>query len=555
MTAKAMQFHSSPRREPAAEAWLTIDGVHPELVSLEKRETTIGRLPTSDVFISGDGVSRTHARIVQEGHHYVLRDCGSTCGTYVNGRRVVECVLSPGDRIGLGRVSGAQLTFHCNDVESSPVTRSGSDGIDFTQMAAVLDIIKAIGSGRLLDEVLTLVIDAALATSAAERGFIMLLDGDGELAVRTARKGGGVDLRGTPFTTSRKIPHEVCRTGQTAVVLDLNSTSLGEPHEQSLRAGIRHVVCVPLRVVPPANTGSGRARIIGVLYLDGSAARGVVPQGTVSALETLATQAALAIESARLYDEAAQKALIERDLRLAAEIQRALLPPGTCNGEFFEIAATAEPCRTVGGDFYDYLSLDDDRLGFTLGDVAGKGPSAALLAVAVLNTFAALAPVCGNPAELLSRTNAALLRRAVEARFATMFYGVTAPDGVLRYCNAGQEPPAVVRRDRIEWLETGGIVLGLFGTATYDAGTVRLEPGDLVVVFSDGITEARNTAGEEFGRDRLQAVLRRCYGESAQATLAVLLREIELFSAGTLQYDDITVLVLRYEPPVVTSRG
>lgn len=545
----AMQLQSPYSSTHTSEAWLTIDGVHPELVSLEKGLTTIGRLPTSDVFISGDGVSRTHARIAREGSHFVLRDCGSRCGTFVNGRRVVECVLSSGDRIGLGRASGAQLTFQSNDLESSPVTRSGSDGIDFTQMAAVLDIIKAIGSGRLLDEVLTLVIDAALATSAVERGFILLLDLEGELKVRTARAAGGIDLTGTSFTTSQKIPREVCRTGQTSVVLDLNSASLGEPHEQSLRAGIRHVVCVPLRVVPPANAGTSRARIIGVLYLDASAARGVVPYATVSALETLATQAALAIESARLYDEAAQKALIERDLRLAAEIQRALLPAPTCDGGFFEIAAAALPSRMVGGDFYDYLALDDGHVGFTLGDVAGKGPSAALLAVAVLNTFAALAPVCRNPAELSSRINATLLRRAVEARFATMFYGVTAPDGVLRYCNAGQEPPAVVRRDRVEWLETGGIVLGLFATAAYEAGTVQLDPGDVVVAFSDGITEARNTAGEEFGRERLHAILRRCRGESARAILDAILGAIHQFSAGAVQYDDITVLVFRYEGP------
>ena len=547
MTAKAMQFHPVPPSLQPCEAWLTIDGVHPELVSLEKAVTTVGRLPTSDVFIAGDGVSRVHARIAREGSDYVLRDCGSRCGTYVNGRRIVECVLSPGDCIGLGRISGAQLTFHSNGPDSTPLTRGGSDAIDFTQMAAVLDILKAIGSGRLLDEVLTLVIDAALVTSGAERGFIMLLDLEGELKVRTARKTGGADLSNTPFTTSQKIPREVCRTGQTSVVLDLNSTSLREPHEQSVRAGIRHVVCVPLRVVPPAHGGTSRARIIGVLYLDGSAARGIVPHATVSAVETLATQAALAIESARLYDEAAQKALIERDLHLAAEIQRALLPPPTCDGGFFEIAATALPCRTVGGDFFDYLPLGDNRVGFTLGDVAGKGSSAALLAVAVLNNFAALAPVCANPAELLSGINGALLRRAVEARFATMFYAVAAPGGVLRYCNAGQEPPAVVRRDRFEWLETGGIVLGLFGTASYEAGTVQLDPGDTVVLFSDGITEARNTAGEEFGRDRLCAVLGRCRGESARTTLDAILSEIQQFSAGALQYDDITVLVFRYE--------
>ena len=168
-----------------------------------------------------------------------------------------------------------------------------------------------------------------------------------------------------------------------------------------------------------------------------------------------------------------------------------------------DLAAESIPCRTVGGDFFDYLEVGERGLGFALGDVAGKGPPAALLAAAVQSNFVAHAPVSNDPAEAMARVNKALLRRAIDARFATMFYGAVTADGHLSYCNAGQEPPLVIAQDGTTWLETGGPVLGLLTIATYEFATVVLEPGDLVVVCSDGVTEARNLAGDEFGRDRL----------------------------------------------------
>jgi sigma-B regulation protein RsbU (phosphoserine phosphatase) len=211
-----------------------------------------------------------------------------------------------------------------------------------------------------------------------------------------------------------------------------------------------------------------------------------------------------------------------------------------------DFAAASEPCRTVGGDFFDYIELGDRGLGFALGDVAGKGPPAALLAAAVQSNFAALAPVSADPADAMSRINAALLRRAIEARFATMFYGLMLSGGRLSYCNAGQEPPLVVRQDSTEWLEEGGPVLGLLSIATYDYGTTVLSPGDLVVICSDGVTEARNGAGDEFGRERLVESLSGSHGLKPDIVLEQLLADVWKFALGAPQADDITALVLRY---------
>ncbi len=204
------------------------------------------------------------------------------------------------------------------------------------------------------------------------------------------------------------------------------------------------------------------------------------------------------------------------------------------------------PCRTVGGDFFDYLALNDGRFGFALGDVAGKGPPAALLAATVQSHFVAQAPVTDNPGDTMIRINGALLRRAVDARFATMFYGALSDDGVLTYSNAGQEPPLVVGRDATSWLEAGGPVLGLLPGASYDFGTITLERGDLVIVFSDGVSEAANRAGEEFGRAGIRQAMSRCHGVAPDAALETLLAEVRRHAEGSAQGDDITALVLRY---------
>jgi sigma-B regulation protein RsbU (phosphoserine phosphatase) len=287
-------------------------------------------------------------------------------------------------------------------------------------------------------------------------------------------------------------------------------------------------------------------RVIGVLYLDGRTPSTRRSSAVLASLEAFATQAALAIESARLYAEAAEKARVDRELRVAADMQRSLLAPPAFDGEYCDLAAVSIPCRTIGGDFYDDLELVDGSLAFALGDVAGKGPPAALLAAAVQSNFVAQASIGSDPAQTTARINTALLRRPIEARFATMFLGVLSKDGRLSTCNAGQEPPLVVDHHGTTWLRAGGPVLGLLTVARYESETVQLKPNDLVVIYSDGITEVMNIAGEEFGRERLVEAIKHCHGTRPEAVLEILLNAVGTFSRGAPQADDITVLILRY---------
>lgn len=245
----------------------------------------------------------------------------------------------------------------------------------------------------------------------------------------------------------------------------------------------------------------------------------------------------------------AEKARFERDLQMAAEIQRALLPAPTHSGPSFDLAAASTACRAVGGDFFDYLELPGRSFGFALGDVAGKGPAAALLTAVAQSIFAAHAPLLDGPAKTMERINQGLLRHAIEGRFTTMFYGVLAHDGHLSYCNAGHEPALLVGRNGVQLLEKGGVVLGLFEHAAYETCALLLAPGDVVVVYSDGFTEARNPMDEEFGRERLVACVSTGRGVEPQAVLERLSRSLHVFTAGSPQVDDLSAIVVRYRGP------
>jgi len=400
--------------------------------------------------------------------------------------------------------------------------------------------------------VLALVLDSAIEVTGAERGFIMMANRETkQLEFKLARARGKVTLSGRTFETSRKIPETVFATGQQTIVEDLLDGDLAQLHTGTVALGIRHVLCTPLRLVRYVERAElkGADEIIGVLYLD-SRERGALRSAHAqSALDTLSAEAALAIENARLYRETLDKAKLEQDLKVAAAIQQSLLPAANREGPFFSTAAASIACRAVGGDFYDYVDLPPDQFGFIVGDVAGKGSPAALLAAAVLGMFGAEATYQAGAAPLMTRMNHGLFRRAIEARFLTSFYGILAPDGSLTYCNAGHNAPLLVSRSAIRRLERGGVVLGLFEKATYEQETVTLEPGDLVILFSDGVTEAMNPAMDEFTDDRLLDCAIKHRGQTPQEVLDALLADVHEFCAGATQSDDITVVMVRYNGP------
>jgi sigma-B regulation protein RsbU (phosphoserine phosphatase) len=337
----------------------------------------------------------------------------------------------------------------------------------------------------------------------------------------------------------------VFTSGRLRIVEDLMDSGMAPNHLGTVALGIRHVICAPLRLVRYVERAEDRLgdKVIGVLYLDSREPGTLTSSAARTALETLSAEAAIAIENARLYREALERAKLDQELKVAAAIQRSLLPKSNRTGPFFSTAGTSVPCRAVGGDFFDYVDVEPGRFGFVLGDVAGKGAPAALLAAAVLGMFSAEATYQRQCAPLITRINQGLFRRGIEGRFLTAFYGILTADGSLLYSNAGHNPPLLITRTEVRRLEAGG----LFEHAAYEEERLQLAPGDVVVAFSDGVSEAMNEAGDEYSDERLIAALDAHRDQDPDALLTALLADVRGFCGRATANDDVTMVVVRYE--------
>ena len=288
------------------------DGLGRRVIPIDKPTLTIGRRTESDVRLVGSDVSREHAEIVQnDGRCCCSRTAARATAPSSTARPVTEHRLVHGDRVQFGRTGGAEVVFlHRRRRSSSGTSTAGTAVGDIRQMATLLEGLRALGSGRVLDEVLALVLDAAIGVTGAERGFIMLAGDDRALDMKLARARGRVTLPGNRFDTSRKIPEEVFATGELKVVADLLDGDLAQDHRGTVALGIRHVLCTPLRLVRYLDRPdmAPEARAIGVLYLDSREKGQLLSQATRSALDTLANEAGVAIENARLYRETLEKA-------------------------------------------------------------------------------------------------------------------------------------------------------------------------------------------------------------------------------------------------------
>ena len=288
------------------------------------------------------------------------------------------------------------------------------------------------------------------------------------------------------------------------------------------------------------------ARAIGVLYLDSREKGSLRSKSIQVGLETLASEAAVAIENARLYRESVQNARLKRELHTAYEFQQALLPKAPPTRDYFSAASEMVPCQSIGGDFYDYLDLKNGSFGFVLGDVAGKGAAAGLLGARVQEIFAYQAPAA-DPATTVAAINTAMVRKGLDDRFVTLFYGILSPDGRLTYCNAGHNPPLLVGANGVHRLKTGGLIVGLFGEATYEQEVVTLSPGDTLITFSDGVSEAADSEGSDFGDERiLECVRKSPSGIEPGELVEQVMAAVREFTVGEPQGDDITVMVVRY---------
>jgi sigma-B regulation protein RsbU (phosphoserine phosphatase) len=286
--------------------------------------------------------------------------------------------------------------------------------------------------------------------------------------------------------------------------------------------------------------------IIGVFQLLNKRS-GMFGDDDMTFLEALSVHAALAIENARLHEQERQKVRIERDLKAAREVQMSLLPRALPQVPGYEFAASTTPALEVAGDLYDFIPLEAGKLAFCLGDVSGKGLAASLLMANMQATMRDQAHIAASAAECVGRTNLLLWRSTAPEKFVTLFYGILDPvSHTLSYCNAGHEPGLLLSSaPDARRLSAGGVILGIMEDFPFEVETVSLEPGAVVVVYSDGISEATDPAGVQFGAGRIEAIVRDYRQAPAEEVRSAILAAVRSHSAGVPPADDITLLVCR----------
>lgn len=531
-------------------------------IPIAKAEFTIGRRLENDLQIMSNNVSRYHGAIVCEEGTYYLVDKGSKSGIFINNERVERGALRHMDHISIGGVEDYDIQFIVADEglgqwpsssERSPLA-SGERRLtelasqELKNLARYVEVNQAFRFSVAPDDVLRLIVDAAIELTAAERGLIMLKNKAGTLEFKVARDSKRNNVARTDFALSTSVVQQVVKTSKT-VVLNVNPEG-DDPRQSVLLLDLHTVIGIPLqRFSMQENmlaTSNLTLEVIGVLYLDSRRTTSRLSQTSLELLESLAFEASKSFENVRLMHEEKEKQRLEREFQLAREVQIALSPPGYIETSNFELAAESLPCRDVGGDFYDLLTLSDGRVVLTLADVSGKGISAALLASMAQGVIEAQFYGGDSPAEVASNLNRVIVNRSDANRFITMFCACLDSEGNLIWVNAGHNPPILVRASRrTEVLSTKSLIVGAFDFADYCDSCTKLGPGDLVLSFSDGVTEAINGSSEMFGEERLIELLQTNQSLSAAQLKDLVLEEVLAFTHGLPQGDDMTVLALK----------
>ncbi len=425
---------------------------------------------------------------------------------------------------------------YCGSARGREVSTSRTE-----RLASLCLVGQTINSSLVLDEVLNLVIDNLIDVTGAERGLIMLYDDKGELVMRAARTSDRFAIAMPHFyETSRHIIQEVARSGTPRLISDASSESEYQAYQSVVALHLRSILCAPLKV---------RDRVRGVLYVDNRLVQGAFTQDDLELLMAFAGQAAVAIENARIYEELARREGMRREMEIARSIQMSLMPRALPALPGFELAGRCVPAHDVGGDFYDALETPDGRVVVFLGDVSGKGVPAALLMGMVRTLLRSEVQRERSLVEAVAQCNRVLYSDFANTNmFATLMLAALDPAArTFHYVNCGHCAGLLWRRDddRVEHLEGDGLPLGILDDLGATERVTTLAPGDLVLLYSDGFSEARAASGELFGATRLENVLRTSGRRGRIDILDDIAAAVARFTRGQAQSDDQTILMLR----------
>lgn len=550
------------------ELLITLGDGSVRVLPLGATSVTLGRDPNCELAFPSDAeLSRRHLVFEPADHTWIIRDLNSTNGTRCNGEPVrAPRVLQPGDTVSASQL---KLLFRRTgedrkstvvfDAAREEINPSGTVSLQLedllqqsteqrrqlesgqlwvTPLQALLRVGRELAARRPLDELFPVVLKLALEGVGAERGVLLVQEG-GHLADKASHGG--------EFRISTAVRDRVLTRRESLLIESVAESPSLQGSKTIMMQGVRSLMAVPLQT---------DEQVIGLLYVDARSYLRRFTNDDLGLLTVMANVAAIRIERQRLaeIEEAQRKHQLE--LEQAAEIQRRALPQAPPVWAALEVARLHKPCLTVGGDYHDYFQLADGRNAWLVADVAGKGMPAALMMMSLQARAQAISETCSGMADFVTRLNRSMLQSCAPNRFVTMFAcAFGASTGQLHYTNAGHLPGLLIRAaGEVLELTTGGMFVGLLPSLTYDEGAVAMDVGDLLVLYSDGITEQENKAGEEFGIHPLAALVTPLRHRPLAEIVQRIEEAVSVWSAGVPVSDDQTLVLVRRKPADAVTR-
>ncbi len=538
---------------------------------LKKDRISVGRSPDNDISIPDPYSSGRHAFIYPADGGYVVRDNKSKNGTFLNGVKITaETELKKGDEVLIG---STRIVFDKEISADVEVTESASTGTNINTIMDLKDILKktdiettikgtatpvalekiksehkaysvlsevskALIFHKPLDELLEHIMDLICENLPMDRGILMLKEGNPPQLIPKVIRINEKGLKKQKIQVSQSIVNTALDQHSSILTRDAQSDTRFKSQQSIIRSNIHSAMCVPLW---------NNKEIIGIVYADRVLHLDQFSDEDLKLLTLLSNLAAVKIENAKLFEDAIEKKKMEKELALAAQIQKDFLPKENPELENFEIAGSNIPCYQVGGDYYDFIAIDPNRIGIIIADVSGKGVSASLLMASLRASLHSEIHPKYKLEEMACKLNDFVHRSSSPNCFITFFYSeLDKKTGELRFINAGHNPPIILdKKGKIQRLESCGLCLGMFPSSSYEIKEMKLNPGDTAIFYTDGITESRNKKNEEFEEEKLIKFIQKHSKLPAQELVEKIQEEVNKFAAGTDQMDDMTLVIIK----------
>ena len=560
---------------PMANLYIYPKTGEPSTFPLAGQRVTIGRASTNDIVLSDQFSSSCHAVVVPTERGYALVDQGSKNGTFVNGRRVSgEIDLARGDEILIGStrfyfdrdyqpsvetVEGTTFTHSSNtiiqvkDLLKKPaaagvIVKTPGGGLDlerFQQDQKIISVVAEVSQALIyhmpLDKLLDHIMDVLIQHLPMDRGVLMLKNEATQALEPKVVRVQNAALRTQSIFVSQTIVRTALERNSAILISDIQADEGLRAQVSVVQAQIHSAMCVPLW---------NNQDIIGLIYCDRASLLEQFTEDDLRLLTLLANLAAVKIENARLYEVSLKNAQLEREMALAVQIQKNFLPRADPDFAPYEISGSARACRRVGGDYYDYIAVDTNRLAIVIADVSGVGVSASLLMASLRGALHEKFPGSVDLGDLAAKLNDFVYSSSDSHLFISFFLAIIdRRTDEAAYINAGHNPPVLQpRKGPARLLESTGLCLGMFPDQSYDERKVVLGPGDLLCLYTDGIVESRQGEHDEYGDERLAERLRELGSLPARVIRDRIFEDVFAFSGCAEAGDDMTLVVVKRNP-------